>query len=734
MNGSNSSAHDNIDLNSLSKEDLLRFIAEQNRVLKAKDEEIDAQKRELKEKEREITAKDKIISERGKEIDKLLDDGKRLICIGKIMNEGLIALKENCAASDKYVILLNDMLSRDTVAKAAFFTSETLRWASTAQSYLKETPFAGSGNDLGAASSVAEGAKTAASELKKVNTSLKNHRRYFTRVIGAVEKLAQETKDSDLSSTLSAVKEIIGIKPKHRTAKDTNTDGNTGGKGRVAKDRFGHTKKKTSSGSTQNLSCPSHPQEKLEPMGRIAAKLLTQNINERHALEKLTNINDVYVCPKCGTCKIAYTKAQDFPVIPNRIIGMNILAIICDCLCHGIPAQRYYAQIKEYEELGGDTLSYNLHDFVGIYLNPIYDMIYAKAKEHKVILADETPFPCLQEQGRGKLSEEQKESILNGDTSTHSKNYIETLSSPLSAVNPLVYYRYMPSRSDENISNIITPDFKFKYLVADGYQSYKNILNHNRKLQSCWVHVRRAFIKALNPEELGKTYDKLSDEEVIAEIKKQYQGNSYCAAMLTLFTGVSKLYELEYSIDQTQKGWEEKLQENRKQSLEVITAMDKVIAAIAPELTEKTKSGAYRAKASGNNFAKAVVYYLNQRPYLSTYLEDINITPDSNIVEGHIRPIAVIRKAIDHKVNPDYLQDLCVIYTVFRTAQLNGIKDIITYLHDYCCALHIYCKEKRYGELLKDGFDLGKQVKSWDMKALSQGFDFEKYNVFTYAK
>lgn len=60
--------------------------------------------------------------------------------------------------------------------------------------------------------------------------------------------------------------------------------------------------------------------------------------------------------------------------------------------------------------------------------------------------------------------------------------------------------------------------------------------------------------------------------------------------MLTLFTGVSKLYELEYSIDKTQQGWEEKLKENRKQSLEVITAMDKVIADIAPKLTEKTKS------------------------------------------------------------------------------------------------------------------------------------------------
>ena len=130
MNSSTNPAHDNVDLRSLSKEDLLRVIAEQNRALKAKDEEIDDKEKvlEIKTKELEIKERDKIITERGKEIDKLLDDGKRLICIGKIMNEGLIALKENCAASDRYVILLNDMLSRDTVAKAGFFTSETLMW------------------------------------------------------------------------------------------------------------------------------------------------------------------------------------------------------------------------------------------------------------------------------------------------------------------------------------------------------------------------------------------------------------------------------------------------------------------------------------------------------------------------------------------------------------------------------------------------------------------------------
>ena len=56
MNGSTSPAHDNVDLSSLNKEDLLRVIAEQNRALKAKDEELVAKERELKEKEHKLKA------------------------------------------------------------------------------------------------------------------------------------------------------------------------------------------------------------------------------------------------------------------------------------------------------------------------------------------------------------------------------------------------------------------------------------------------------------------------------------------------------------------------------------------------------------------------------------------------------------------------------------------------------------------------------------------------------
>ena len=62
MNGSNSSTYDNIDLSSLSKEDLLRFIAEQNNIIKERDAAIKEQNLKLKAKDEEIDAKNKEIN------------------------------------------------------------------------------------------------------------------------------------------------------------------------------------------------------------------------------------------------------------------------------------------------------------------------------------------------------------------------------------------------------------------------------------------------------------------------------------------------------------------------------------------------------------------------------------------------------------------------------------------------------------------------------------------------
>lgn len=75
---------------------------------------------------------------------------------------------------------------------------------------------------------------------------------------------------------------------------------------------------------------------------------------------------------------------------------------------------------------------------------------------------------------------------------------------------------------------------------------------------------------------------------------------------------------------------------------------------------------------------------------------------------------------------------MAMTFTVFQTAARVGIEDIHSYLREYCHALYKYCFEKQWTQAYKDGVSLDKQIKTWDMKELSKGFDFKKWNLVTY--
>lgn len=77
---------------------------------------------------------------------------------------------------------------------------------------------------------------------------------------------------------------------------------------------------------------------------------------------------------------------------------------------------------------------------------------------------------------------------------------------------------------------------------------------------------------------------------------------------------------------------------------------------------------------------------------------------------------------------------MAMLFTVYQTAERVGIEDIHSYLKDYCHALFKYCYEKQWTQAYQDGTHIDKQIKSWDMKKLSEGFDFEKWNLVNYKK
>ena len=123
---------------------------------------------------------------------------------------------------------------------------------------------------------------------------------------------------------------------------------------------------------------------------------------------------------------------------------------------------------------------------------------------------------------------------------------------------------------------------------------------------------------------------------------------------------------------------------------------------------------------------------MNNRDKLRRLLDDGSVQADTNLVEGCIRPLTLLRKGIYHKVNPEYSKDMAMLFTVYQTAERVGIEDIHSYLRDYCHALFKHCYEKQWTQAYADGTHIDKQIKSWDMKKLSEGFDFEKWNLVNY--
>lgn len=103
------------------------------------------------------------------------------------------------------------------------------------------------------------------------------------------------------------------------------------------------------------------------------------------------------------------------------------------------------------------------------------------------------------------------------------------------------------------------------------------------------------------------------------------------------------------------------------------------------------------------------------------------VPPDTNIVEQAIRPITVFRKNVNWKATISYMEDLCMLYSVFMSAKKNGIDDVYGWIQAYCRDLYKYCLEKEWTTYIKEGKTLTKKILVLYMESLSEGFDFSKY-------
>lgn len=609
--------------------------------------------------------------------------------------------------------------------------------------------FSNKGNDVnsGSASSknkpnIQSGISDLEEQVKNIGGSLKNNTKHFNRIKLIIIDLYERCQKEGLTEEAARLEKLIKVLKIQARHTNKNKDNQLSKKkGRQATKNFDNKTKECSKATLTKDQC-SCADSQLVEVSELVENIISQCNDVREIIQAVPKGHKVYLCENCGNCKIAFDpEKDDFPVAPNRNIGMSIMRASCRMLYSGMPLHRYIETFAPIFNLGHDTIPRNLRDYVDYYIDPIYQLIYQQAKELDILVVDETIYDCLQHQGKGNMSQETRSLKDKGELKTNSKNYILAISSVPQSKTPLVLYHYINNRNTDNIANIINETFKFKFLVSDAFPAYLNICEQveGRVWQTCLIHLRREIVKACNPKSYAQDLEALSNNELFAKMLLDFSDNSPAAVMLSVFFAISKIYEIEGSlslnISENKDSLYQKKLENREQIRALLEYIDERINSIKDDYVEQVSTGKYKSKKRGSPYVKPIVYYLNHKENFKTFLDNPDVPPDSNSVEGLIRKITIVRSAMKHKVNPDDMQDFCKIMTVYKTLELAG-HDPETYLQALNNHMFAHAVSKRlrtYFEtegqpLSTDNHQI--KIKDFNMKELLSDFDLSKFPIF----
>ena len=750
-----------VDYSKLSKEELIaKLICTQQACDKAKAEKalIEAKANAIEAKANAIEAKANAIEAKTLELTKQVEElRKEKQAILMLVAEFIATAKPILEQMNKsYFLFDEDAFSQDIINGLRELFDSSLQCFNAYKSHY--TQLFGKGNDINSTalnpSKLNDNNKEQDKELSeiekqlnklRVSGSLKNNARHIKKIqelILEAQKLQEESNNPESNSRLQNIIEILNTEAKNSN-KPKQTD--TKPKGRRATNNFTNCRKVKTKATLGAKKC-SCGDSKPVKLCAFIDNCISQLGSLKEQVQPIVKEFPVYVCESCGKCFIPHEEHDDHPVLPNRSLGASICRAICGWLYNGSPMERYTKAFAEEFHLGHETIARNLHDFVCCYFEPIYNVIYERAKLLDVLLVDETVFDCLQDQGKGNMSKEMRESIDNGEIETKQKNYVLVMTSAPPSESKLTYYSYINSRSTDSISQVITEDFQFTKLVSDAYASYQSICEQKagRKWQTCLVHFRRELIKACNPKDYAQKLESLSEEKAVRKILEDFSSTDGrgqdATVMLSSFFAVAKIYEIENALSYSEAKdkklfWLQK-QQNRQQIKELFNQIDEGINSIKDKYTKLTKTGKYKSSKKGNSIASAIVYYLNNKDNFKTFLNYPDVPPDSNTVEGMIRKLAVLRSAMKQKVSPEAMQDLCKIMTVYKTLEMNSI-DPDSYMRKLTSSMYFHALTKGIElHLAESGIpDKGQPIKAnqilnWNMSELLSDFDFSPFDIF----
>ena len=555
----------------------------------------------------------------------------------------------------------------------------------------------------------------------------------FIRDVSSVVKSLPEEV---IKACPSCVKEIYNQKVRGDGA-GSHKKNNTGKK----KPKYTPTKIADGNAASNHI-CPycGKPTEPCE-RGLVAKSLVTKIGKLGKSLEAVKVLSSIELCHHCHKVHGFFDEHEDLPVNPNRSIGLDFCLDACSNIFMGIPLNRLTTMNRMVELFGHSTVYNNLHDFVSIYIKPWYDKFMHMARDAEYILADGTPFACLEQQGRGccqlkktQIAQAVGETVVNEENELSTSNYILSICNGPLAKELFTCYAFLPTRSYKSIEKVITEDFKFKTIVCDAFGGYDILARKRGKLiQNCLVHLRRYNIKDCDPDGLAEEFQRLPKDERLKSIQEQFKNGSDRFLLLTVYTALSKIYALEGTVDLKAPDVKEQFIRVRQQERLLMNSMNEIMEELVRRHLEPTPNGKSMRPKRGDPFSRFPYYWYKRQENFKRFLDDPMLPPDTNMVEQSIRPLTILRKNSFFMAGRKGMDDLCMIYTVWASLKKNGVEDPAVFLRSYCRALYSHCFDKKYTAVLfKDGkyYDpakLSKHIVTWDMQKLAEDFDFKKH-------
>lgn len=370
--------------------------------------------------------------------------------------------------------------------------------------------------------------------------------------------------------------------------------------------------------------------------------------------EVVKEVTYVYSCPECGSMK----RPEKTPplVSGGSIATPSLVAGIMNAkYVNGMPLARQEREFARYNlNLSTKTMANWIIGCADRYLPPLYDRMKEAFLKSRYIHCDETRIQVIGEPDQ------------KGSTQNWMWVY---LTDGYSGSPQMALFDYERTRAGYHPVKFLDGRFH-GYLTCDGYQAYHG-LDDSITVTGCFTHARRRFDAALTA--LKRDFTKEQLKETVA---------------YNAMARIGILYKVEELIKN--KTPEERYEERQKQARPVVDALFEWLHSMEDSVDRSSLIG------------DAILYTLNQEPYLRRYLDDGHLSIDNNSAERAIKNFAVGRRNWLFAKSIRGADASAVVYSITETALLNGLKPYVylTYVLDQIRQMGPFPKPKELDRLL----------------------------------